>query len=250
MLGIGPWLLLCGLSAAAEPPTDPEAPPASPDPVAESAGPALPAPTAAPEQKTWVGVLSVLGSRKIPLLGKVEFQTDTFVLARATRRDATHWDVDQATCRVAFPKTMGAQISLDPAAFAKIPHSTLTWEIADDGSWSAGPWASGWSEEDHDRDGEPGITLNVRAPFCGGDLYASSEADQSATGRPDGTHVVAGTIQVHVIQKTLGTKGPCLSLMARDSDEVMDGRFAFLEVPEGTTCDSAQRWPKIEHDSR
>ena len=38
----------------------------------------------APAVEKWIGTLAVLGSRKVPLLGKVEFRTDTYVLATAT----------------------------------------------------------------------------------------------------------------------------------------------------------------------
>lgn len=200
---------------------------------------------AAPETQVWVGVISVLGSRKIPLLGKIDFQTDTYVLAHATKRSDHQWDVRQSTCRVAFPKTMGAEISVDPTAFSKIPKADFTWVIGQDGTWNAGPWRSGWDESDHDGDGEAGLTLNVAAPFCGGDLFASSEATQTATGRPTATDLIAGDIRVHVIQKTLGTRGPCLGLMARDSDDWMDGRFRMMRAPEGTTCDSELDWPRV-----
>lgn len=219
--------------------------PAPASDVAAAYTPAAPGDQAAPETQVWIGVISVLGSRKIPLLGKIDFQTDTFVLAQATRRSDLQWDVRQTTCRVAFPKTMGAEITVDPTAFGKIPKADFSWVIGQDGTWSAGPWRSGWDESDHDGDGEAGLTLQVEAPFCGGDLFASSEATQTATGRPTSTDLIAGDIRVHVIQKTLGTRGPCLGLMARDSDEWMDGRFRMVRAPAGTTCDSDLEWPRV-----
>lgn len=201
-------------------------------------------------QETWVGLISVLGSRKVPLLGKVEFQTDTYVLAQATKISETQWDVTQATCRVNFPKTMGATITLDPKAFERIPTASFSWVIGQDGTWSAGPWKSGWDDTDHEGDGQPGMTLEVAAPFCGGDLYASSEATQTATGRMRDGYKIAGDIRIHVIQKTLGARGPCLGLMARDSDEWMDGQILVKKAPVGTTCDSEVEWPVAEWEGK
>ncbi len=235
-------LLLLALTIQPAMAQDDQPPPA---PTPEPAEPVVATPPT-PEKQTWIGVLSVLGSRKIPLLGKVDFQTDTHVLARAVKRDDAHWDVEQTTCWVEFPKTMGAEISVEPGAFAKLPKSNLTWTIAPDGSWSAGPWKSGWDASDHDEDGEPGLTLKVSVPFCGGKLYAASRATQSAKGRPTDELVVAGDVQVHVIQDTLGTKGPCLRLMAKDSDETMNGRIQMRAVPSETTCETAKDWPIVE----
>lgn len=250
-----PWVLLSSMSLAGSAggvqpaPDPPQSSPASEDPqtavVAESSPPVTPAPPSPPVAETWAGILSVMGSRKIPLLGKIKFQTDNFVMAAATKISDSEWEVSQSTCAIRFPKTMGAQIEMDPAAAAKMPHGTLRWKIDPDGGWTAGPWKSGWDDSDHDLDGHPGITLKVSAPFCGGDLYASSDAEQSAWGKPEPGHVVSGELTVYVEQKTLGARGPCLTLMAKDSISTMNGKFAFKRVDKDATCDSVTEWPEV-----
>jgi len=193
----------------------------------------------APVVEKWIGTLAVLGSRKVPLLGKVEFRTDTQVLATATEEGPV-WTVAQKTCRVNFPKVAGAKISLNETAPQVMPIAHFNWVPGED-EWHAGPWGSGWDENDHDGDGNPGITFHVQAPFCGGDIYVSSKASQTARGKPgkDDT-VVEGVIDIHVEQNILGARGPCLTLMARDTKEWMRGQFAFVRVEDDATCDSVK----------
>jgi len=244
-------LLSTPLVFAAEPvpaPTEPvpsEATPADPTPADPT--PADPTP---PVVEKWVGTLAVFGSRKVPLLGTVDFRTDTHVLATATREGPV-WVVDQSTCRVNFKKVAGAKITLDETAPSKMPMAHFNW-LPGEEEWMAGPWASGWNEDDHDKDGHPGITMHVAAPFCGGDLYVASKASQTARGKPGKGRVVEGTIDIHVEQNILGARGPCLTLMARDTKEWMRGQFAFVKVEDDATCASvdADRFPDplVEED--
>lgn len=199
----------------------------------------------ATETVHWAGTLAVLGNKKIPLLGKVEFRTDTHVIATATRNGDIGWTVTQNTCSVSFSKTMGAEVTLDNEAPSSMPSNTFDWVVDGDGNWSAN-WKSGWDDSDHDNDGHPGISFNVKAPFCGGSLYMGSAADQTATGRPTKERVVEGPFKIWVEQRILGTRGRCLNLMTRDESQWMAGRFAFVEVPSDASCDSIE--PKIWPD--
>ncbi len=219
--------------------------------VADAAEGGLPAPSNAPEPETqdaetarWIGTLAVLGEKKIPLLGKVKFRTDTHVIATATRNNDQGWTVTQSTCSVSFSKTMGAQVTLDNEAPSSMPTTSYDWSVDPDGNWNAN-WKSGWDDSDHDSDGHPGITFNVKAPFCGGAIYMGSAADQTATGRPTSARVVEGPFKIWVEQRILGAKGRCLNLMTRDEAQWMAGRFAFVDMPVETTCDSIAEdaWP-------
>lgn len=178
----------------------------------------------------WIGSLSVPGIRKVPLLGKVEFRTDTHLLAAVVWLDENRFRITQQTCQVKFPKSMGAQITMPDAASRAVQPASYDWSSDDNKQWTAGPWPSGWTEDDHDQDGFPGITFGVEAPFCGGDLYVSSAAEQTAKGRrlPDGD--LQASIDVHVSQTILGARGPCLNLMARDTTDWMHGQFRLRTV--------------------
>lgn len=202
-----------------------------------------PAPAAARTEQ-WAGILSVTGTRKIPLLGKVEFETRNYIMAVVTQVDDTHWELDQRTCAIDFPKTLGAEITVDPEAPRKIPHASLVWTRTGD-RYDAGPWPSGWDESDFDKDSHPGLTFSVAAPFCGGDLYVSSQARQTATATTEGANHLTGTVRVHVEQTILGARGPCLNLMAKDSAEWMDGRIAYVKVPDDVTCATNTTWPDL-----
>ena len=113
----------------------------------------------------------MLGERKIPFLGTVRFRTDTNALADVWQTE-DGWVLSQQTCGVRFARTAGAELSLAEHAPAAMPKAVMQY-IAQDGVWAASPWASGWSDDDHDQDGEPGITVSVKAPVCGkGALHA------------------------------------------------------------------------------
>jgi hypothetical protein len=213
------------------------------EPKAETEAKEEEAPPPAPVVEKWIGTLAVFGSRKVPLLGKVEFRTDTHVLATATLEGPV-WVVAQSTCRVNFKKVAGAKITLDETAPSKMPMAHFTWLPGED-VWMAGPWGSGWDEADHDQDGNPGITMHIAAPFCGGELYVASKASQTARGEPGKGRVVEGKLDIHVEQNILGARGPCLNLMARDTKEWMHGQFAFVKVEDDATCASvkAERFP-------
>jgi hypothetical protein len=209
-------------------------------------------PTSEPDQapvaaKTalWAGILSVTGSRRVPLLGKVEFQTDTYVIAHATPVTEDKWALTQTTCEIDFPKTLGAEISVDKAALVDIPPGNLEWARSASGEWTASSWKSGWDEKDHDKDGEPGVSFHVAAPFCGGRLHVASDARQTARGEDVEGHILQGTVRVYVEQRILGAKGPCLNLMARDTNEWMDGRIAYIAVPASATCATNTSWPSL-----
>lgn len=182
-------------------------------------------PEVQPRHELWIGSLSVPGERKVPLLGKVEFRTDSHLLAVITWTDENHFRITQQTCQVKFPKSMGAQITMSDHASQRVPPASYEWSRDADKLWSAGPWPSGWDEKDHDGDAFPGITFEVAAPFCGGDLYVASSAQQTAQGRREPNGHLKATIDVHVEQTILGARGPCLNLMARDTTDWMHGHF-------------------------
>ena len=195
-----------------------------------------------PPDERWVATVAVLGERKIPILGTVRFRTDTNALADVWRTEQG-WLISQQTCGVRFAKTAGAVLTLAEHAPSAMPPAVMTF-VQQDEVWSAGPWPSGWSESDHDGDGKPGITVNVKAPICGqGELHVESEATSVARGAPGDGTTLEGDILVRVIQTNHSAKGLCLKLLPTRTDETMLGRFAYQQVPVDTTCSTVTAFP-------
>ena len=127
----------------------------------------------------------------------------------------------------------------------QLPHASFRLDAV--GQDLVGPsWSSGWDDEDIDGDGQPGVTIRVKAPLCGGKLFVASETSSKAQATWSAGQL-EGDIQVVVQQEILGATGPCLKLAASDSVDHMQGQFRYAPVPEGTTCDSLPRsaWPSV-----
>lgn len=190
--------------------------------------------------ETWVGTLGVVGTRSIPLLGTVEYRTDTHVVATATRVAEDRWTVTQQVCGIAFAKALGATVTVAPHATRTVPATRFDWVRGPDGSWTS-VWLGGWSEADFDADGHPGIRFSVAAPLCGGALHVASAARNEAVA--DGADPRTGRLKVWTEQRIVDTEGACLRVMARDRKEWLYGRYV-LRVEPGATCDApGGPWP-------
>jgi hypothetical protein len=194
----------------------------------------------AQEAETWIGTLAVVGTRSIPLLGTVEYRTDTHVLAEAIRTADDRWTVTQYVCDLTFKKALGATVTLAPNATRAVPATRFDWVRGTDGNWSS-VWLGGWNEADHDGDGRPGIRFAVAAPLCGGALHIASAARNEAHAEGEGP--LRGRLRVWTEQRILQSEGACLRVMARDRKEWLPGRYAFVAAA-GATCDvPAAPWP-------
>jgi hypothetical protein len=194
---------------------------------------------ALPAQGTWAGHHVTLGRRDVPFLGRRETRTDAWVLARLRSRADGSIEIAQETCRVAFGRVAGVQVSMDGHA---LPSSTL--KLFEDDGALGGRSVVAWDEDDVDDDGHPGMTVRVRARVCSGELYVANRSDTRARARVvDGR--IYGTTSVHVVQTVLGARGACLSVVASDTDERQRGTFAFAPVDAGETCESLTKngWP-------
>jgi hypothetical protein len=192
----------------------------------------------------WAGHQVALGKRDIPLKGEVETRMDSFVLARL-ERNGDLLELRQTACHVRFSKVAGVMVHMDTRA---LPVTRMVFSAAEDAEPGAlvGRSIVAWATEDLDDDGHPGVTVHVQAPVCAGDLYVSNRSKTNATATI--THDrLEGRAKVHVKQKILGAEGACLSAVAKDTDEQQSGPFAYVPVPEGTTCETLflQGWPVI-----
>ncbi len=204
----------------------------------------LPAPVDRPPDARWIGTVAVLGERRIPILGTVRFRTDSRVIADVWKKDGG-WVLSQRTCQVHFARAAGAQVSLAEDAPAVMPPANPFFVPEGEG-WKAAPWGSGWSDEDHDHDGFPGITFHVDATVCSGQLHVGSSAMSEASGAPSAEHTLEGEIKVDVVQRNLSSRGICMKLLPRVQRDTLYGRFAFVEVPLDTSCESVASFPDPE----
>lgn len=192
----------------------------------------------------WAGHQVTFGKRVIPFKGEVETRMDSFVLARL-ERDGDLVELHQTACHVRFSKVAGVTVHMNAQS---LPRTRMVFAAADDAPAANGALQGrsvvAWASEDLDDDGHPGVTVHVQAPVCNGDLYVSNRSKTKATATiaPDR---LEGRAKVHVKQTILGAEGACLSAVAKDTDEHQSGPFAYVPVPEGTTCETLfrQGWP-------
>lgn len=193
----------------------------------------------------WAGHLVTFGSRDIPFKGEVETRVDSFVLARLVR-EGEIIELRQTACHVRFPKVAGVTVHMDTQA---LPETRVVFGVPDAATAEdtlEGRSVVAWATEDLDDDGHPGVTVHVQAPVCSGELYVSNRSKTKATATL-APERLQGRAKVHVRQKILGAEGACLSAVAKDTDEHQSGPFAYVPVPEGTTCEMlfSQGWPVI-----
>jgi hypothetical protein len=201
-------------------------------------------PEASAMPELWAGHAVVIGHRSVPFLGKVEARTESLVLAKITRTsDAISFD--QVSCEIDLINPTGVKLSLNPGAAEKLPPVHLDFDRRGDGLWYQREATSGWKEEDVDRDGHPGMTVNVDAPICGGKLFVSLNTTSVARGQLAADSSMKGQLRAKVKQIVLDTEGACLSVLVRDSEERAAGAFAYVPVPKSSTCESLKKapWP-------
>lgn len=193
----------------------------------------------------WAGHQVTFGKRDVPFKGEVETRVDSFVLARLVR-DGNLVELHQTACHVRFSKVAGVVVHMDSQA---LPETRMVFSVPDATAAEddvEGRSVVAWASEDLDDDGHPGVTVHVQAPVCSGELYVANRSKTKATATL-APERLQGRAKVHVRQKILGAEGACLSAVAKDTDEHQSGPFAYVPVPEGTTCEMLfrQGWPVI-----
>ena len=188
--------------------------------------------------EVWAGHQVTLGSRDLPLRGRVTTRTETLVLARV-RTDGDELVLEETACAIWFARVGGVSVSMDASS---IPTHHATYKPREGELWSRS--RAGWGEEDVDGDGHPGMTITVDAPRCGGEIWVAHDATTRACGSrtSQGLH---GRASVLVQQRVLGTSNACLAMGAKDSSEMVRGPFAYTRVSDDATCASliASGWP-------
>lgn len=206
----------------------------------------LPAPAAAeaPADTLWAGYQVVTGSKRIPILGNLQTRTRTWFLAR-WREDEGGATLTRRVCGVAVDPVMGVEVRLPAALLANLPVSRMRFDLLAEGLVAVDA-EEGWGREDLDRDGRPGVTIEVDAPLCGGKLYVASRTTANARAERVGD-TIEGRIGVRVEQEILGASATCLRATADDTEDQMLGWFRLLPVPDDATCAS---WPHAAWPAR
>jgi hypothetical protein len=196
----------------------------------------------AQSDELWAGHQVVFGETDVPVLGKRETRSDSYLLARVTRRDG-NIEIEQIACKVAFKEVLGAKVSIPTDALLRLPAAKFRFSPVDN-LMKAEPWSVGWSKQDVDKDSNPGLTVDVDASMCSGKLYVASDTRSAAVGKMlDNDTGMMGKISVRVKQKILGTNSACLKLFSSDSDETQNGGFIYRRVPDGSTCEELLKHP-------
>jgi hypothetical protein len=199
---------------------------------------------AEPVGEMWIGHAIVAGKRAVPLLGKVEARTESWVLARVLR-SKDGFQLEQRSCAVELSNPLGVRLFMNPGAAEKLPVIRLQYSRRADGRYYQMPATSGWGSEDVDRDGQPGLTVNLEAPICGGRLFVGVRTKSLSRGTVEADGSMIGELRAQIDQRVLGTEGACISVLADDSTESAAGTFAYVPTSTAATCAtySRDRWP-------
>ncbi len=188
----------------------------------------------------WAGHQISYGTKNIPFRGEVVTRMDSLVLAHV-KMDGSKLIISQTACAVRFDEVAGIRVHMDASA---LPRTRMSFALQPDGETFLAKSVVSWAEQDIDGDGNPGMTIGVEAAVCAGDLYVANRSRTRAEGHFDPKYF-RGNAKVKVEQQVLGSKGGCLGVVARDTQEVVSGPFAYVNVPAGTTCETLIRsgWP-------
>lgn len=188
--------------------------------------------------QVWAGHQVAFGTRDIPFKGEVQTRSDTWTLARVQHRDG-RITLTQEACMVVFKPVAGVKVRMDARS---LPANDFAF--SSNGVDLKGASLVQWSREDVDGDGHPGMTVHVDSSVCSGSLYVGNRSRTRARAALDGDQL-RGKARVTVDQEVLGAKGACLSVVARDTHEVVSGPFAYAPVDASATCRSLMQagWP-------
>lgn len=196
----------------------------------------------ASNREKWVGHQVVYGKTSVPFMGDKQTRTDSYVLASVTRRGETV-ELSQLACKVAFKEIAGVKLDIPTEALLRMPKADIRFE-PERGLLKASPWEVGWYKADIDRDGAPGLSVDVDASICSGKIHVASSTRSAAVAKLTENGMM-GKISVHVKQRILGSDSVCLKMFSNDSEESQKGGFVYQRVAGDTTCKDllGRPWP-------
>ena len=199
---------------------------------------------AEPSVEVWAGHAIVSGKRSVPILGKVEAKTESWVLARVTRKK-DGFELEQRSCEVRLSNPLGVKLALNAGAAELLPPLFIEYVRKPDGRYYQAPSTTGWDKEDVDRDKSPGMTVNIDASICDGKLFVGIKTKSMSRGVLKNDSVLRGEIKAQIAQHVLGHEGACIGLLADDANEAAVGSFAYVPTSTSATCASLaiDRWP-------
>jgi hypothetical protein len=167
------------------------------------------------------------------------------MLAEITRTEDS-LTLKQFACKTAIKKVAGVSVTIPQKALRGMPAAIVRFRRLED-AWLAPFWRVGWSNEDIDGDGQPGMSIEVNAPLCNGRLYVANQTFTNAKAWSMAKEAMNGALRLRVQQTILGSDRLCLRLFSKNSREEQWGVFAYRQVKPGSTCDGLLKrpWPVV-----
>lgn len=234
-----PIIAALGIAAAAALPPAFAAPASSPAmPVASAS--AVRSNQAPKEWSWWVGHQVTRGHRKVPVLGKLSTHLETYYLAKM-RRKGQGFEVVQQACGSKYRPIAGVKVGFHAE---HTPALHYNFQPNQKGELRATTKVN-WTREDLDRDGEPGLSIDVNAKICRGRLYVGNRSRLQSMVRWTHPWQWDGEIQTEHTMQILGSDSFCLRTFARSRKEQARGRFRFKAIPGPTSCAKLLKkpWP-------
>lgn len=188
----------------------------------------------------WAGHQITRGHRKVPVLGRLSTHLETFYIAKVRKR-GRGYEVIQSACSSNYRPIGGVKVGLR-AQFTPPIH--LNFQPDPKGLFRANTQVQ-WSKQDLDQDGEPGLSIDIDARICKGQLYVGDKTRVQSTARFVDNQSWEGEITTKHRFEILGSNSFCLRAFARSRDEQAKGRFRFQPLPGPTRCQDlkGRPWP-------
>lgn len=190
----------------------------------------------------WVGHQVTRGHRKVPVLGKLATHLETYYLAKV-RKKGKGFEVIQRACASDYRPIAGIKIGFHAE---HTPPIRYTFSPNAQGALAADAQVT-WNQDDLDKDGQPGLSIDVDAKICRGQLYVGNQTQLKSQARWVNPWLWEGTIETQHFMKILGANSFCLRTFARSRREESQGKFKFRALSGPTTCKDLLKRPWLVH---
>jgi hypothetical protein len=189
----------------------------------------------------WAGHQVLHGKRRIPILGLLDTRLDTYYLAKIRVREG-RIEVAQEACVSRYARFAGVSVSFPASA---LPDLNFTLAPLANQNY-IGSTSVSWGEEDIDRDGQPGMSIDVDAAICGGTIYVGSDTRVTMELDTLTPTVISGRTHMHHTFEVHDASTFCLRAFSRNRSESAAGTITFVPLASPKSCTQLARgpWPR------
>lgn len=182
---------------------------------------------------TWVLAERLVSEVRPPLSRWTETISESKWLVDWTPGEGT---MTATLCGITSQPVLGAQ-----SVFPRIDFSRERPVRFDGSAFAMGPTVEVMGDADEDRDGNPGISVQISHPRIGsGEAFVRQQARMQWTGRQQADGRISGTLVYEPVQETLGATTWWLKF-GTNLRAAAGSTFELVPVDATTVCDAVRR---------